>query len=263
MRQGQNLQLSAKISPIFNLRLLGKSLATIFFLASVLVLRFQDQEVILFEEGKFEENLQNAQKADKLCYVKFYTDFCYPCEKADEKLRSSPRLVQLLTDYFVATQIKGWAGNETDRLLAKKYHITSYPTVLITDSEGNEIDRRHIQTSEAEWADFLEQTDGLRTAPVVTPVSDERVNNRWKKKQEFGLIIKSDPDYLTSRKTAEKVSETWKKGVWIFPGKTGGFQTVIGPFADQKEAKSIGKTLKMAENAELIKLEEVPVEYEN
>lgn len=257
----QYLRFSTRISDTVKLRFLGKFMATALFLASVVVLRFQDETHSIFLGESFEDNLNAAQKADKLCYVKFYTDFCYPCDKADERLMNSSRLRKLLTENYIATKINGWGNDGKSDLLAQRFAINTYPTIVITDGEGNEVDRCYYQESESHWAQFLEKTNGLRTAPAITRVSDNRSGNAWNQQPEFGIIVQTDSDYMSSRETATRISRNWNKGVWIFPGRQKAFMTVIGPFASKSDAKTAKETVPLAKGGEIIRLDEKPVRY--
>lgn len=257
----QKLRFSTRVSGEINLRFLGKFMATAFFLASVWVLGHQDQTIPVFADGSLEDNLKAARESDKLCYLKFYTDFCYPCDKADERLVNSSRLVKLLTENYIAAKIDGWKPDDNGESLARKFNVSTYPAIVITDGEGNVVERSSYYESESQWAEFLEKTNGLRTAPEITMVSDNGSEDVWKKQPEFGLIVGADADYVSSRETAKAFSKKWKKGVWIFPGKRGEFLTVIGPFSSRAEAKVARENVKFAHEGEVVKLDEKPVRY--
>ncbi|MEZ4826307.1 MAG: hypothetical protein R3C61_08430 [Bacteroidia bacterium] len=259
MAQNLRSTIAQKTNP--GLRMAGKVLATAFFLASVGVLRIMDESQAVFRSGDFIENLKDAASGDKLCYIAFYTEYCYPCDLEMKKIMSSRRLKGLLSENFVATRMDIMDQAEGSRLTAL-YQVTAIPTMIITDSEGYELDRCHSRESESNWAGFLEKTDGLRIAPEITLVSDNEGNNIWQKTHAFGIVVGEDLTYARSRLTAEKLSQKWKDKIWIVPGEGKNFYTVVGAFSKKSEAEAFGKA-EGWEKSKIIRLSDEPVRYGN
>ncbi|MCK5661320.1 MAG: thioredoxin family protein [Methanosarcinales archaeon] len=82
--------------------------------------------------GKYQSN-----NSGKPIMVDVYADWCGWCKTLDEETYSDARVIELATDSFISVKVNG----DDDYDFAMKYGIRNYPTILFTDSEGNEIHR--------------------------------------------------------------------------------------------------------------------------
>ena len=69
--------------------------------------------------------------------VDVYTDWCGWCKTLDEETYTDARVVEFAADDFISVKVNG----DYDNNFAMKYGIRSYPTILFTDSMGNELHR--------------------------------------------------------------------------------------------------------------------------
>ncbi len=90
-----------------------------------------------FVEKSFEEACAEAKKAEKLVLIDFYTTWCGPCKKLDRETWPDKDVKALLADKFIAIKLDA----EKDTKTAGQYKINVYPTILITKSNGDEVDR--------------------------------------------------------------------------------------------------------------------------
>lgn len=234
----------------------------------------------LYHQGTFEEALRLAENQDRLCFVKFYTDFCYPCDKADQKILSDKKVYSILNENYISFSIDAFDQLNGGMELADKFNINSFPTILITDWEGNELERWTQLPEAGEIEHILEKSNALRTAPgniIRTGDNSPKPSTRrlqnseiedikseaLKKDPEFGLVVMNDDSYRGSRKSANKMTREWNRGVWIHPSGKTTYQTVIGPFQSKEEAKTTQSYLKLWEGkkAGLVRLSENPVKY--
>lgn len=91
-------------------------------------------EISWFED--FQSGQKRAEQLGQNMLVDFYTDWCKWCKVLDDSVYTSPEVIQMSTE-MVFVKINA----ERDTLSAKKYGIGGYPTVVLMNSKGEEIDR--------------------------------------------------------------------------------------------------------------------------
>ncbi len=85
----------------------------------------------------FAEAKMAAANGDKPIVIDFYTDWCTWCKKLDTEVYTDPRTI----DFFTNKMVLFKTNAEVDTALSHQFHISGYPTLVMTDSKGNEIDR--------------------------------------------------------------------------------------------------------------------------
>lgn len=84
----------------------------------------------------FEEASKLAKSEKKNMILEFYTDWCKWCKKLADSTFTDTALIRFSADFvFLKTNA------EKDTALAEKYQVNGYPTVILTDPAGTEIDR--------------------------------------------------------------------------------------------------------------------------
>jgi len=84
----------------------------------------------------YDQALKLAQEKNQKILIDFYTDWCTWCKKLD-------------TETYVDTMVVSMSGNivftkinaEVDTATARKYSVKAYPTIVLLNSDGTEIDR--------------------------------------------------------------------------------------------------------------------------
>ncbi len=92
-----------------------------------------------FLKTSFSEAQQQAQSAGKPMLVDVYAVWCGPCKKLDKMVFSDAEAGNYLNDNFVCLKVDGEKGEGP--AVMEKFGIRGYPTVLVLDAQGNEIDR--------------------------------------------------------------------------------------------------------------------------
>lgn len=95
-----------------------------------------------------------AVEEGKMIFIDFYADWCPPCQTLSEEYFPRPDYRQFLSGVVT---LKVNVDNEPD--LARRYSVSSIPTLVLTDAEGNELDRVVGITGSPE--EFLEVLEGL------------------------------------------------------------------------------------------------------
>jgi len=97
-----------------------------------------------------------AVEEGKLIFIDFYADWCPPCQTLANDYFPRPDYRQFLSGVVT---LKVNVDNEPD--LAQRYSVSSIPTLVLTDAQGNELDR--VVGISGSPEDFLEVLEGLGT----------------------------------------------------------------------------------------------------
>ena len=76
---------------------------------------------------------------DKLVLVDFETEWCVWCDRLDTDTYTDLRVIEFAKKNLISKKIDAEKNNGPQQ--KKKYRVKGYPTILLLDSEGNEIDR--------------------------------------------------------------------------------------------------------------------------
>ncbi len=90
---------------------------------------------IQFEQGTWTEVLAKAKKENKLIFVDAYTTWCGPCKYLKKKVFPLKEVGKVYNKYLINYALDTEKGEGI--AFAKKYKITSYPTLLYLDWQGN------------------------------------------------------------------------------------------------------------------------------
>lgn len=77
-----------------------------------------------------------AREAERHIISEFYTDWCPWCRKLEDSTLVHP-MVQAMADSFVFLRVNA----ELDTGLVTRYGVNAYPTVMLIEPNGNEVDR--------------------------------------------------------------------------------------------------------------------------
>lgn len=78
-----------------------------------------------------------AAIGDKPIVIDFYTDWCVWCKKFDKEVAPKAEIVEFFTNEAVYAKINA----EEDTMVSKAFKVMGYPTFVLTNSKGEEIDR--------------------------------------------------------------------------------------------------------------------------
>jgi thioredoxin-related protein len=94
---------------------------------------------IKFLTGSFKDAVTKAVTEKKPVMIDFYTDWCRWCDTLDAKTYSDAKVSEFVTKNVVPYKIDAEKGEGIE--IAKKYGVKAYPTILLIQSNGEEIDR--------------------------------------------------------------------------------------------------------------------------
>jgi thiol-disulfide isomerase/thioredoxin len=104
------------------------------------VLKPAKDEGVVFEPGtpKFEDVLAKAKTEKKPVFIDFSTDWCGWCRKLEKDTFSQASVAEVMKA-LINVHIDAEKGEGPD--LAKRYGVHGFPSLVIVDSTGEEIDR--------------------------------------------------------------------------------------------------------------------------
>ena len=94
-----------------------------------------------FFHGSLEDALALAAEEEKLVFVDVYTIWCGPCVVMQETVFPLPEVGEFFNARFVNFKLDAESEEQNGPELAARYDIGVYPTYLILDHEGNELNR--------------------------------------------------------------------------------------------------------------------------
>lgn len=89
---------------------------------------------VRFHKGTWDEALALAKKENKLIFLDIYATWCAPCKKLKKSTFSRKEVGQFYNANFINVSIDGEKGEGA--ILANKYKITGYPSLLFIDATG-------------------------------------------------------------------------------------------------------------------------------
>jgi len=92
---------------------------------------------IQFFNGTFQEALEKAKAENKPIFLDIYATWCGPCKKLKKNTFSDKAVGEYYSKNYINIAING-ETNE-GRMLAEKYKIQGYPTLLIVDKNGKQL----------------------------------------------------------------------------------------------------------------------------
>jgi thioredoxin 1 len=104
----------------------------------------------------FDDVLKTAKSENKHVFIDFYATWCGPCKKLDKVTYQDTKVADYLNSIVA---VKYDAEKDEGEVLAKKFRIRAYPTLVLLGPDGKEVDR-HVGYLDAE--DFLDVIKGYQ-----------------------------------------------------------------------------------------------------
>lgn len=119
-------QLFQKMNPLLTLSFLFTALTA------------QAQSVPFITSGSLKEAQEEAQQTGQIIFVDVYTTWCGPCKMMERQVFADEEVAERMGAFFVNLKADAEAGG---RLVASKYNVNAYPTLLFLKPDGTLIKR--------------------------------------------------------------------------------------------------------------------------
>lgn len=93
---------------------------------------------IRFWKGSFEEATREAKRQDKLIFIDFYTVWCGPCKSMSNGVFPREDVGEYFNEMFICCKLD---AEREGKDVAKKYGVSSYPTLLFINADGEVISK--------------------------------------------------------------------------------------------------------------------------
>jgi len=169
--------------------------ALVVAMAAFLAVSCQQRDSFWFD-GDFSSAAATAEERDSLLMLEFYTDWCSWCRRLEKDTFSNGDVRKQLSR-VVAVRVN---AEEEGKELARRYDIDSYPTIVFTDHEGDEIDRiiGYLPPEQ-----FLTQAVRIESGDTFVSclqrLSEDPSDRDAIIRAVVGLLERSDPDGAIAR----------------------------------------------------------------
>lgn len=189
---------------------------TLMFLCSILMTlttMAQTEEVTPTTGTRFIDNepldsaLVLAKVEGKMAFVDCYATWCGPCKMMTRDVFPLPKVGDFMNAHFVSLKVDMEKGEGPE--LAKKYEVQAYPTFLILDAEGKEINRLVGSNTPDEFVKAVEEAMKGSRIPELEA--------RWNAGDRSVDFLK---DYYKTLLQAYKRDQAQKVGSVLIDGKT-------------------------------------------
>src|SRR5437867_3893888 len=139
-------------------------------------------------ERDYEKAIERAQAEKKLIIADMFTDWCALCKKMDAETFAEPQLIQKMADEYVWLKLNT-ETEEDGKRLQKDFAILTYPTILVLDGQGEEVDRIDRFLSSPKFREtvksFVEGPDSLASLRKAVQEQPNSVSARYALAEKF------------------------------------------------------------------------------
>ena len=161
-------------------------------------------------ERDYGKAIQRALAEKKLIVADMFTDWCALCKQMDAETFADSGVIQNLADKYVWLKLNTETEEDGIRL-QKEFAILTYPTILVLDSQGEEVDRIDRFLAAGQFKErarsFVDSPDSIASLRKAVHEQPDSVsaqyalaekllsqNNFAKAAPEFEKVMELDPE---------------------------------------------------------------------
>src|SRR3989442_538790 len=91
-------------------------------------------------ERDYGKAIETARAEKKLIVADMFTDWCALCKQMDAETFADPKVIENMGDQYVWLKLNT-ETEEDGKRLQEEFSILTYPTILVLDDQGEEVDR--------------------------------------------------------------------------------------------------------------------------
>lgn len=148
-------------------RILTMGLTTCVFLALSLATALAGE--VDWANPPYEDILKKADQEEKPILIDFFTTWCGPCKRLEQVTYQDEKVIGYLNSIIA---VKYDAEKDEGEVLAKKFKVKAYPTLVLVGADGTEIDR-HVGYLDPEQ--FLEVIEGYQNGVGTVAFYEEQL----------------------------------------------------------------------------------------
>jgi tetratricopeptide (TPR) repeat protein len=167
---------------------------------------------VSWAEGSLHSALRKARSEHKLVFVDVFATWCGPCQEMDVEAYPRDEVGRMMDGGFIALRRDGERGEGLE--IAQRYHVVGFPTMLVLDDKGSEIDRLMGGLSGLELLQQLERVKARKgtlaelektlakapTEPLKLEVATRHaIRGEARAVGELTAVIAADPDNKAHR----------------------------------------------------------------
>jgi tetratricopeptide (TPR) repeat protein len=157
-------------------------------------------------EKDYEKAINRARAEKKLIIADMFTDWCELCKKMDEETFAEPRLIQKMANEYVWLKLNTEKEDDGERL-QNEFAVLTYPTVLVLDSQGEEVDRVDRFLPAAQFREKVESFLNSPDSPAALRKAVQEQPNSVSARYALAEKLLSRNNYSKARAQYEKVIE--------------------------------------------------------
>jgi tetratricopeptide (TPR) repeat protein len=216
-----------------------------------------------WEPGTLDQALAKAKANDRWVLIDVFATWCGPCHEMDEKVYPREDVSKALAAGFVTLKRDGEQGEGLE--IAKRHHVVGFPTLLVLDASGAEVDRLMGFVSAKDLTQTLQQfragkgTLAELEKRLAGAAGDEAllldVGTRHAMRgdpravDELAQVVKGDPENKNKRAAAALLTlgkYYYLRGLKDYAGAEAPLRDLQKRFPQSDEAGQVGYNLGIA-----------------
>lgn len=110
---------------------------------------------VKFVEGDTNVLKELSHKSGKLVFIDLYADWCPPCVAMNRNVFSREDVGKFMGEHFIAAKYN--VDHQTGKALSRDYQVSSIPTYLVFNSEGELVGRMSGGMSSEEFIENMKK----------------------------------------------------------------------------------------------------------